>query len=205
MIALSSRKEYFASLPIWDGEIRAERIFIDYLGASDTEYTRQVTRKTLCAAYKRILNPGCKFDSMPVLRGPQGIGKSTMIAKLAGPWYSDSLHLSDTKDKTAAEKLQGYWILEIGELAGLRKAETETLRSFITRQDDIYRAAFGRRATPHPRQCIFIGTTNAENGYLRHLGNRRSGRKHPQWNRQASLAGKRWGLKQIWSSKSSST
>ena len=81
---------------------------------------------------------------------------------------------SDTKDKTAAEKLQGYWILEIGELAGLRKAEVETLRSFLSRQNDIYRAAFGRRATPHPRQCIFVGTTNAESGYLRDTtGNRR--------------------------------
>jgi predicted P-loop ATPase len=167
-------REYFDSLPPWDGEIRAELVFIDYLGAEDSIYTRQVTKKTLCAAYKRVISPGCKFDSMPVLRGPQGIGKSTTIARLADPWYSDSLNLSDTKDKTAAEKLQGYWILEIGELAGLRKAETETLRSFISRQNDIYRAAFGRRATPHPRQCIFIGTTNAENGYLRDItGNRR--------------------------------
>ena len=109
-----------------------------------------------------------------MLNGPQGIGKSTLIAKLAGEWFSDSLNLGDTKDKTAAEKLQGYWILEIGELAGLRKAETETLRSFISRQNDIYRAAFGKRATPHPRQCIFFGTTNAESGYLRDTtGNRR--------------------------------
>ncbi|RAZ94035.1 hypothetical protein DK853_37230, partial [Klebsiella oxytoca] len=80
----------------------------------------------------------------------------------------------DTKDKTAAEKLQGYWILEIGELAGLKKTEIETLRGFLSRQNDIYRASFGRRATPHPRQCVFIGTTNAENGYLRDTaGNRR--------------------------------
>ena len=111
---------------------------------------------------------------MLVLNGPQGVGKSTLIAKLAGEWFSDSLHLSDTKDKTAAEKLQGYWILEIGELAGLRKAEVETLRSFLSRQNDVYRAAFGRSATQHPRQCIFIGTTNAETGYLRDTtGNRR--------------------------------
>ena len=89
------------------------------------------------------------------------MGKSTLIAKLAGEWFSDSLNLGDTKDKTAAEKLQGYWILEIGELAGLKKAEVETLRSFLSRQNDIYRAAFGKRATPHLRQCVFFGTTNA--------------------------------------------
>ena len=65
-------------------------------------------------------------------------------------------------------------ILEIGELAGLKKAEVETLRSFLSRQNDIYRAAFGKRATPHLRQCVFFGTTNAESGYLRDTtGNRR--------------------------------
>ena len=167
-------KEFLQELPTWDRVERVDTLFIDYLGADDNEYTRAVTRKTLCAAVKRVKFPGCKFDSMLVLNGPQGIGKSTLISKLAGDWFSDSLSLSDTKDKTAAEKLQGYWILEIGELAGLRKAEVETLRSFLSRQNDIYRAAFGKRATPHQRQCIFFGTTNAETGYLRDItGNRR--------------------------------
>lgn len=180
-------REFLHALPDWDGIKRAETVLIDYLGADDNKYVRAVTRKSLCAAVKRVLDPGCKFDTMIVLNGPQGIGKSTLIALLGGEWFSDSLSLNDTKDKTAAEKLQGYWILEIGELAGLRKAEVETLRSFISRQNDIYRAAFGKRPTPHPRQCIFIGTTNAESGYLRDTtGNRRfwpvktpgSGRKH---------------------------
>lgn len=167
-------REYLEELPEWDGVKRVDTLLIDYLGAEDSEYVRAVTRKLLCAAVCRVLRPGCKFDTMLVLNGPQGVGKSTLISKLAGEWFSDSLHLSDTKDKTAAEKLQGYWILEIGELAGLRKAEVETLRSFLSRQNDVYRAAFGRRATQHPRQCIFIGTTNAESGYLRDTtGNRR--------------------------------
>lgn len=180
-------REYIDALPEWDKVERVDTLLIDYLGAPDNVYVRAVTRKMLCAAIKRVLQPGCKFDTMLVLNGPQGVGKSTLISKLAGEWFSDSLHLSDTKDKTAAEKLQGYWILEIGELAGLRKAEVETLRSFLSRQNDVYRAAFGRRATQHPRQCIFIGTTNAENGYLRDTtGNRRfwpvqvngNGKKH---------------------------
>ncbi|MEY8575945.1 virulence-associated E family protein [Oscillospiraceae bacterium 21-37] len=167
-------REFIANLPAWDGVERVDTLLIDYLAAEDTPYVRAVTRKTLCAAIKRVLVPGSKFDSMLVLNGPQGVGKSTLIAKLAGEWFSDSLNLSDTKDKTAAEKLQGYWILEIGELAGLRKAEVETLRSFLSRQNDIYRAAFGKRATPHLRQCVFFGTTNAESGYLRDTtGNRR--------------------------------
>ena len=167
-------REFIESLPEWDKVPRVDTLLVDYLGASDTAYVRAVTRKTLCAAISRVLRPGCKFDSMLVLNGPQGVGKSTLIAKLAGEWFSDSLNLGDTKDKTAAEKLQGYWILEIGELAGLKKAEVETLRSFLSRQNDIYRAAFGKRATPHLRQCVFFGTTNAEFGYLRDTtGNRR--------------------------------
>lgn len=167
-------REFIESLPEWDKVPRVDTLLVDYLGAGDTAYVRAVTRKTLCAAISRVLRPGCKFDSMLVLNGPQGVGKSTLIAKLAGEWFSDSLNLGDTKDKTAAEKLQGYWILEIGELAGLKKAEVETLRSFLSRQNDIYRAAFGKWATPHLRQCVFFGTTNAESGYLRDTtGNRR--------------------------------
>ena len=167
-------REFLASLPEWDKVPRVDTILVDFLGASDNAYVRAVTRKTLCGAIARVMNPGCKFDTMLVLNGPQGKGKSTLISKLCGEWFNDSLLLNDTKDKTAAEKLQGYWILEIGELAGLKKTEIETLRGFLSRQNDIYRASFGRRATPHPRQCVFIGTTNAENGYLRDTaGNRR--------------------------------
>jgi predicted P-loop ATPase len=166
-------KNFLNSLPEWDGVERVDTLLIDFLGAVDNGYVRAVTRKTLVAAISRVMNPGIKFDTMLVLSGPQGKGKSTLIAKLCGEWFSDSLLLSETKDKTAAEKLQGYWILEIGELAGMKKTDIETLRGFLSRQNDIYRAAFGRRATPHPRQCIFIGTTNADT-YLRDItGNRR--------------------------------
>jgi len=193
-------REFLASLPKWDTVPRVDTLFIDYLGAKDNTYVRAATRKTICAAITRVKNPGCKFDTMPVLNGPQGIGKSTLIAKLAGEWFSDSLNLGDTKDKTAAEKLQGYWILEIGELAGLRKAETETLRSFLSRQNDIYRAAFGKRATPHPRQCIFFGTTNAETGYLRDTtGNRRFWPiKTPGNGRKRSWELTEYDILQIW-------
>ncbi|WP_340083789.1 virulence-associated E family protein [Siminovitchia sp. FSL H7-0308] len=167
-------RDFIDDLPEWDKVPRVDTLLIDYLGADDNPYVRAVTRKTLCAAISRVLTPGTKFDSMLVLNGPQGVGKSTLIARLGGEWFSDSLSLSDTKDKTAAEKLQGYWIIEIGELAGLKKAEVETLRSFLSRQNDIYRASFGRRVTPHLRQCVFFGTTNAEKGYLRDTtGNRR--------------------------------
>jgi hypothetical protein len=167
-------KEYFDGLPVWDEMPRVDTVLIDYLGAQDNAYVRAVTRKALCAAYMRIYHPGIKFDYITVLNGNQGIGKSTLIAKLGMAWFADSLTLSDMNDKTAAEKLQGYWIHEIGEMAGMRKAELEKVKAFVSRQDDKYRASFGRRVTPHPRQCIFFGTTNSENGYLRDItGNRR--------------------------------
>ena len=193
-------REFFETLPDWDGVERADTLLIDYLGAEDTPYVRAVTRKELCAAYCRVYHPGIKFDSMIVLNGDQGIGKSTLIAKLGGEWYSDSLNLSDMNDKTAAEKLQGYWIMEIGELAGMRKADLDKVKAFISRQDDKYRASFGRRVTPHPRQCVFFGTTNSQNGYLRDItGNRR------YWNVKVPGNGryKPWDMdedtvKQVW-------
>ena len=167
-------RKYLNELPEWDGIPRADFLLIDYLGAEDTPYVRAVMRKTLCAAVRRVKKPGVKFDNILVLNGGQGIGKSTLIGKLGGEWYSDSLNLSDMNDKTAAEKLQGYWIIEIGELAGMRKADTDKVKAFISRQDDKYRASFGRRVTPHPRQCVLFGTTNNEDGYLRDItGNRR--------------------------------
>ena len=167
-------RQYFESLPPWDGELRVDTLFIDYLGADDNEYIRAVCRKTLCAAYMRVYHPGIKFDYLPVFNGAQGIGKSTFISNLGMEWFSDSLTLSDMNDKTAAEKLQGYWIHEIGELAGMKKADLDKVKAFVSRCDDKYRASFGRRVTPHPRQCIFFGTTNSENGYLRDItGNRR--------------------------------
>ncbi|MGN0954317.1 VapE domain-containing protein, partial [Dialister sp.] len=167
-------RDYFASLPAWDGKKRVETLLTDYLGAEDSEYTRAVTRKTLAAAVARVHKPGVKFDSVLILNGMQGVGKSTLFSRLGGVWFSDSLTLTDMRDKAAAEKLQGYFILELGELAGMKKADIETVKSFISRRDDKYRASYGITVESHPRQCIIVGTTNAENGFLRDItGNRR--------------------------------
>ena len=166
-------REYLKHLPDWDGVPRIETLLIDYLGAEDGEYTREVTKRWMLAAVSRANRPGCKFDYIPVLSGPGGIGKSTLIAKLGGPWFSDSLSFEDMKDKTAAEKIQGIWINEISELKGMRKMEVESVKSFISRTEDIYRASYGRRAERHLRGCVFIGTSNAED-YLKDItGNRR--------------------------------
>lgn len=167
-------REYVQQLPEWDGVPRADTLLIDYLGAPDTEYTRVVTRKTLVGAIQRVLQPGCKFDTVLVLDGKPGIGKSTLLRKLGGKWFSDSLSLADTRDKTAAEKLQGVWIMEIGEMQGTRKADVDIMKGFISRQVDEYRAAYGRVVEHHPRTCIICGTTNSTTGFLRDTtGNRR--------------------------------
>ncbi|MBO7274849.1 MAG: hypothetical protein J6V15_00600, partial [Clostridia bacterium] len=155
----------------WDGVPRVETLLVDYLGAEDNAYTRAVTRKTLVAAVARIYRPGCKFDYMLTLRGRQGLGKSALIAKLGGKWFSDSFTTLQGKD--AYEQVLGVWIMEVGELAGMRKAEAETIKLYISKQVDRFRPAYGRRTQEFPRQCIFIGTTN-EHTFLRDVtGNRR--------------------------------
>ena len=155
----------------WDGAPRLDTLLVDYLGAEDTPYTRAVTRKTFLAAVARVFEPGCKFDYVLVLAGPQGRGKSTLVAKMANGWYTDSLAGIGTKE--AYEGLQGYWLVELGELAAMRKIEIETIKNFISKQVDSYRAAYGRRVEDHPRQCVFIGTTNSTAFLRDDTGNRR--------------------------------
>ena len=155
----------------WDEVPRLETLLVDYLGAEDTPYTRAVTKKAFVAAVARIYRPGCKFDYMLTLRGRQGLGKSALIAKLGGEWFSDSFTTMQGKD--AYEQVQGVWLMEVGELAGMRKAEAETIKLYISKQVDRFRPAYGRRLQEFPRQCIFVGTTN-ETQFLRDTtGNRR--------------------------------
>ena len=156
----------------WDGIPRVDELLIRYLGAEDTPYTRAVTRKTLAGAVARIYRPGVKFDYMLVLRSAQqGIGKSSLVKLLGRSWYSDSF--STVQGKEAYEQLHGVWIMEVGELAGMRKAEAESIKLFISKQIDRFRPAYGRRTEEFKRQCIFIGTTN-EAQFLRDTtGNRR--------------------------------
>lgn len=167
-------QDYITDLPRWDEEERVDTLLVDYLGADDTAYTRAVTRKTLAGAVQRALHPGCKFDTVLVLDGKPGIGKSTLLRKLGGQWFSDSLSLTDVRDKTAAEKLQGVWIMEVGEMQGTRKADVDMLKGFLSRQVDEYRPAYGRVVERRPRTAVICGTTNSTTGFLRDTtGNRR--------------------------------
>lgn len=169
-------KEYLDGLPAWDKTPRVERLLVEYFGAEDNVYTRDATRKLLAAAVARIYHPGIKFDSMLVLNGRTDLGKSTFFARLAGDWFSDSLSFIDMgKGKDAAEKIQGVWMIEIPEMAGLSKIDVNNIKGFLSRQDDQFRPSYGRTVESHPRQCVFVGSTNAESaGFLRDdTGNRR--------------------------------
>ena len=163
-------REYLHALK-WDGKPRIETLFIDYLGAGDTEYVRTVTRKMLVAAIGRVMKPGIKFDNMVVLVGQQGLGKSLILKRLGKSWFSDSL--DTVQGKEAYEQLRGCWIIEMAELAAMKKSEADAIKKFISKQSDLYRVAYGKRLTDFPRQCIFVGTTNDMTFLKDRTGNRR--------------------------------
>lgn len=151
----------------WDGQHRLDELFIDYMGAEDSLYARAVCRKFFTAAVARVRNPGCKFDYVPVLVGDQGIGKSTLLSKMGGAWFSDSFMGVSTDSNKAFEQLQGTWIMEMPELAGLKKAESEAIKHYISKQEDRYRAAYKHRVEYHPRQTVFGATSNELDGFLK--------------------------------------
>lgn len=163
-------KEYLKSLK-WDGIKRLDTLLSEYLGAEDNAYTRAVMRKSLCAAVARAVQGGVKYDNMPIFTGPQGIGKSTFLSILGREWFSDSL--TSFEGKEAAELIQGTWINEVGELTAMTKQETNAVKQFLSKTDDIYRAAYGRRTNKYPRRCVFFGTSNEEEFLKDMTGNRR--------------------------------
>lgn len=163
-------REYLRGLQ-WDGTPRLEGLFIDYLGAQDTPYVRTVTRKAFTAAVARVMKPGCKYDTMLVLVGTQGRHKSTILAKMGGAWFSDSLRTFGDKD--AMETIQGTWLNEVAEMQAMAKAEVDAVKMFLSKTNDYYRAAYGRYTVDRPRQCVFFGTTNSKECLVDQTGNRR--------------------------------
>lgn len=163
-------REYLGALR-WDGNPRLDRLLIDYLGAQDTVYTRAVTRKAFVAAVARVMTPGVKYDNMLILIGPQGRYKSSLLAKMGGEWFSDSLKTFDGKE--AMETIQGTWINEIGEMQAMQRSEVNAVKAFLSKQADYYRAAYGRHVSERPRQCVFFGTSNPRDVLTDTTGGRR--------------------------------
>ena len=174
-LAMSQRtfhpvREWLESLE-WDGTERLDTLLCDYLGAEDNPLTRAMTRKHFTAAVARVMRPGCKYDYILTLIGPQGIGKSTLVKIMGGDWFDDSLTSIEGKD--GMEQIRGKWLIEFGELTNYKKSTSEAYKAFISKQDDSYRPAYGRKVEVYPRQCVFFATTN-EPAFLKgDAGNRR--------------------------------
>ena len=108
---------------------------------------------------------------MIVLVGKQGLGKSRLPMTLSRGWFTDSLTGLGTKE--AFESIAGAWIVELAELAATKRAEVETIKNFISKQEDTFRPAYGRNVVTRPRQCVFFGTTNEVEFLRDRTGNRR--------------------------------
>ena len=165
-------REYLSGL-VWDGTPRLDTMLIDYLNADDTPLVRAMTRKHMVAAVARIFEPGKKYDYALTLSGPEGLGKSTIIRKLGGEWYSNSFSSGDVGNKESMEQVRGQWLIELGELVAVKKNTNEAFKNFLTSNVDKFRPAYARKAEEFKRQCVFWATTN-EQYYLKgDTGNRR--------------------------------
>lgn len=157
--------EYLESLE-WDGVARVDRLFSNYFECDDTDYTRAVSRCFLVGAVRRQRQPGCKFDTMPALKGPQGYYKSTALRVLFGDeWFSDA-DLGSLRDKDAAMKLRGIWLQEFAEIGSLNRADADTLKAFLSRAVDRQRDPYDRMLSEVPRRSVCAATVN-ESGYLK--------------------------------------
>ena len=150
---------------------------VEYLGVRPNGdehalYVVDVSRKWLISAVARALSPGCKADSVLILEGSQGLGKSTALRILAGDdWFGDALPPMASKD--ASDYIRGKWIIEMAELSNINKAEVEVVKAFVSRAEERFRPAYGRNEVTYPRACVFAGSTN-KSDYLRdETGNRR--------------------------------
>lgn len=159
----------------WDGKNHIRKLLPDYLGVEDTEYTYQVMRLWMLGAVARIYQPGCKFDYTMILKGKQGLGKSTFLQLLAlnDGWFNDSLDSLDS-DKSA-QSLMGSWIIELAELKSLARTAggVDSVKRFLTATQDKYRVPYERRADIFLRQSVFAGTTNKSDFLQDETGNRR--------------------------------
>lgn len=169
-------KQWFSGLPKWDGQERLHELFPKHCNAEDTAFNREVGELLLCAIVKRIYEPGCKYDHMVVLVGPEAQGKSTAIKALSvfNSWFTDSLgDINKTGD--AIQQIKGKLVVEDSELNALlsRSTTAASVKAFISREVDRARLAYAKLTEDVPRQCVFMGTTN-ESQFLNSVtGNRR--------------------------------
>lgn len=181
-------REYLDGLR-WDGTPRLDTWLRDYLGvaypeggrdndecranAAKVAYLKQAGRRFLISAVARVMRPGCKADHALILEGRERAGKSKAAAVLSvmADWFADGIADFGTKD--SAQDLRGKWLIEIGELDAWKRSKVESVKAFMSRGTDHYRASYGRRSQDFPRQCVFIGSTNEDSYLASQTGNRR--------------------------------
>jgi predicted P-loop ATPase len=157
----------------WDGVKRLDTWVIDYLGCQDTPLNRAIGRLVLIAACRRARVAGCKFDTITVLEGVEGTNKSTAIRVLAGDGNFSDQSIIGAREKEVQEQLDGVWMHENADLAGMKRADVEQIKAFASRQTDRARPAYGRVREDRPRRSIEWGTTNNKEYLLSQTGNRR--------------------------------
>ncbi len=155
----------------WDGVKRIDKVFTTYCGAADDKYTQAVAVKWFLGAVARAMAAPIKVDNVLILEGKQGLGKSTFLSVLGGPWYSDT-HFN-LGEKDGYQQMQGVWICELAELDSFNKAESTRAKQFFASAVDRYRPSYGRRAKDFARQCVFAGSTNQDSYLKDATGNRR--------------------------------
>lgn len=157
----------------WDGVARIDGWLNIAFGCPDDLYHRAVGSKFLIAAVRRVMQPGCKFDSMMVVEGEQDLGKSTALRRLFGDtWFTDDMH-PKLDGAEAARSIQGYWCIEMAEIEQILRHEAETVKAFLSRQTDRVRPLYINLYKEMPRQGVFVGSTNAKEWLRDSTGNRR--------------------------------
>ena len=169
--------DYYNQLPKWDGVERLDSWMDDYLGCGKNEYTQEAGAVLLMAMVARAYVPGAKFDHVLILEGAQGLGKSTLLRILAGnaTWFTDEDLLKSGADasKRVVEVTRGKHLVEMGELAGLRKSQVEDVKAFVTRTEETARMAYAKSTVTVKRRFVAVGTTNEERYLQDRTGNRR--------------------------------
>jgi predicted P-loop ATPase len=157
----------------WDGVERLDRMAVDYLNCEDTTINRAFIRKTMIGLVARARDPGCKFDTIVVLESKEGFNKSTAWRVLAGDDNFSDESIIGKEGREVQEQLAAVWIHENADLAGMKKAEVETVKAYASRMTDIARPAFAHYVVKQQRHSIEVGTTNSSEYLQSQTGNRR--------------------------------
>lgn len=163
----------------WDGEARLETWLHKVYGVEDRPYTRLIGKCFFMGLVKRATQPGCKFDYMLIIKGEQGLTKSSAFRAIADPFFTDNGVKVGEKDSLMAQQLA--WIVESAELESMNKADTTAIKQYLSAQEDWYRPPYGAQLIKAPRHFVNVGTTNADTFLKDATGDRRFGRWRCRW------------------------